>query len=56
MPGDMMVNWLELRMQYWEGDRPLIIVGDPSLSKTMTSCKTLHKLIQREEEGYLVHL
>lgn len=53
--GDMTVNWLDLRMQYLEGNRLVTILGDPSLSKTGASCKTLHKLIRHEGEGYLVH-
>ncbi|KAJ9536073.1 hypothetical protein OSB04_un000758 [Centaurea solstitialis] len=54
--GDMTVNWLDLRMQYWEGNRLVTIMGDPTLAKTATSCKTLHKLIQQKGEGYLVHI
>lgn len=54
--GDMTVNWLELRMQFWLDHRLVTLRGDPSLSKSMASCKTLQKLLQQEGEGYLAHL
>ncbi|CAH1433964.1 unnamed protein product [Lactuca virosa] len=54
--GDMTVNWEELWMQYWDGDRLVRIVGDPTLSKSLASCKTLCKMLQQEVEGFLVHL
>lgn len=54
--GDMTVNWHELWMQLWDRNRLVTIKGDPSLSKTLTSCKTLCKILQHEVEGYLVHL
>lgn len=54
--GDMTVNWEELWMQYWDGDRLVRIVGDPTLSKSLSSCKTLCKMLQQEVEGFLLHL
>lgn len=33
--GDMSVNWKELTMSFGEGQDPITIKGDPSLSRTL---------------------
>ncbi|CAH1413852.1 unnamed protein product [Lactuca virosa] len=35
--GDMIVNWKELRMQFWDGGRLVTITGDLTLSKSLAS-------------------
>lgn len=54
--GDMTVNWRDLRMQFWDEERRVTIFGDPSLSRSEASCKTLHKLLQQEVTSFLLQL
>ena len=54
--GDMTVNWQELWMQFWVDDRLVKITGDPTLSKSLVSGKTLCKMLQQEVEGFWVQL
>ncbi|KAL4575579.1 hypothetical protein LXL04_022427 [Taraxacum kok-saghyz] len=54
--GDMTVNWRELWMKYWDGDRLVTIKGDPSLTKAHVSCKTLMKVLGPEDEKMVVYL
>ncbi|CAH1451321.1 unnamed protein product [Lactuca virosa] len=54
--GDMTVNWRELWMKFWDGSRQITITGDPSLTRTLVSYKSMLKLCHNEDTGFLVHM
>nr|KAJ0197601.1 hypothetical protein LSAT_V11C700383600 [Lactuca sativa] len=54
--GNVTSNWRELWMSFWVDGRLITIRGDPSLSKSLVSCKALGKLLQKEGEGFVIHV
>ena len=54
--GEMRVNWQLLTMEFKEGQRVVVLQGDPGLCKTLVSLKTMAKAIREMGEGFLVEL
>lgn len=53
--GDMTINWRDLRMTFYEGNRQVTLMGDLSLSKLLVSCKSLARILKHESTGSLLH-
>ena len=54
--GGMQVNWSNLTMRFKVGGVSMILQGDPSLSTSLVSLKSLWKAIRQQGEGVLVEL
>nr|XP_043616078.1 uncharacterized protein LOC122587997 [Erigeron canadensis] len=54
--GEMTVNWKELTMEFYEGDRRVFLKGDPSLCRTLVSLKSIIRSLQHVKNGYFVEL
>ncbi|PKU67844.1 hypothetical protein MA16_Dca018352 [Dendrobium catenatum] len=54
--GKSKIDWKALTMEFKVEGRRVIIRGNPSLSKTMISLKTMVRTIQGERVGFLVEL
>lgn len=52
--GEVKVNWKLLTMKIKEGDRSICLRGDPSLSKTLVSLKSILKAVNSGEQGMLI--
>ncbi|GKA71170.1 hypothetical protein Tco_0777309 [Tanacetum coccineum] len=54
--GDMLVNWKTLTMSFREGENQITIRGDPGLSRTLVSLKSIAPALQRDNEAFLVEM
>lgn len=55
--GDMPVNWRDLKMTLWEGNRQVMLTGNPSLSRTLISImKSLTRMLKHESNLFLLQL
>ncbi|GJZ35092.1 putative mitochondrial protein, partial [Tanacetum coccineum] len=54
--GDMSVNWKTLTMSFGEGENRVTIRGDPGLSHTLISLKSIAQVLQRDSEAFLVEM
>lgn len=54
--GDIRANFRTLTLKFEVGGQTQVVRGDPSLSKSMASLKTLFKALQGDGEGYYVDL
>lgn len=54
--GKMFVDWKSLTMRFQVGDTNVALHGDPSLSKTLVSLKSMMKAFRRGGEGILLEL
>ena len=54
--GGMQVNWSNITMRFQVGGVSMILQGDPSLSTSLVSLKSLWKAIQHQGEGVSVEL
>ncbi|GKB95105.1 ty3-gypsy retrotransposon protein, partial [Tanacetum coccineum] len=54
--GDMSVNWKTLTMSFGEGENRVTIRGDPGLSRTLVSLKSIARVLQRDSEAFLVEM
>ena len=54
--GGMEVNWKNLTMRFQVRGVSVILQGDPSLSNSLVSLKTLWKAIWQQGEGVMVEL
>ena len=52
----MHVNWKTLSMQFQVGGVAVLLQGDPTLSPSLVSLKTLWKALREREEGVLIEL
>lgn len=54
--GDIQANFKTLMLKFEIEGQTRVVQGDPSLSRTVASLKTLFKALQKDGEGYYVDL